>query len=132
MTTEETSGQKKLGEYLLEAGLLNEHQLKEALRRQRQTKEPLGQILARSGMISESDVCNVLHQQLGLPVIDFTAVAIEESVIALIREDLAKKYTAIPIELEGRSTIRVAMADPLTGSSLMMFSRISTTEASMW
>ena len=118
MTTEEAGGRKKLGEYLLEAGLLNEHQLKEALRRQRQTKEPLGQILARSGMISEADVCKVLHQQLGLPVVDFAAVAIEENVIALIREDLAKKYTAIPIELEGRNTIRVAMADPLNQSAI--------------
>jgi type IV pilus assembly protein PilB len=118
VTTEEAGGRKKLGEYLTEAGLINEHQLKEALRRQRQTKEPLGQILARSGMVSEVDICRVLHQQLGLPLVDFAAVAIEEGVIALIREDLAKKYTAIPIELEGRSTIRVAMADPLNQSAI--------------
>jgi len=118
VTTEEAGGRKRLGEYLTEAGLINEHQLKEALRRQRQTKEPLGQILARSGMVTEGDICRVLHQQLGLPLIDFTAVAIEESVIAVIREDLAKKYTAIPIELEGRNTIRVAMADPLNQSAI--------------
>jgi type IV pilus assembly protein PilB len=118
VTTEDTGGRKRLGEYLTEAGLVTEHQLKEALRRQRQTKEPLGQILARSGMVSEGDICRVLHQQLGLPLIDFAAVAIEESVIAVIREDLAKKYTAIPIELEGRNTIRVAMADPLNQSAI--------------
>ena len=118
METEENNGRKKLGEYLSEAGLITEVQLKEALRRQRQTKEPLGQILAKSGMVSEGDICRVLHQQLGLPLVDFAAVAIEESVIALIREDLAKKYTAIPIELEGRNTIRVAMADPLNQSAI--------------
>src|SRR5258706_3597634 len=114
----ETLARKKLGEYLLEAGLITDQQLKEALRRQRQTKEPLGHILARQGMVSEGDICRVLHQQLGLPIVELESIAIDEQVIALIREDLAKKYTAIPIELENRSTIRVALADPLNAQSL--------------
>jgi type IV pilus assembly protein PilB len=109
---------KKLGEYLLEAGLITEQQLKEALRRQRQTKEPLGHILARNGMVTEADVCQVLHAQLGLPIVDLSTIAIDEQVIGLIREELAKKYTAIPIELENRNTVRVAMADPLNVSML--------------
>jgi len=109
---------KKLGEYLLEAGIITDRQLKEALRRQRQTKEPLGHILARQGMVSEADICRVLHQQLGLPIVELESIAIDEQVIALVREDLAKKYTAIPIELENRSTIRVALADPLNAQAL--------------
>jgi len=112
------AGRKKLGEYLLETGLITEQQLKEALRRQRQTHEPLGHILARQGMVSEEDVCRVLHQQLGLPIVELESVSIDEQVIALIREDLAKKYTAIPVDLENRSTIRVAMADPLNAQAL--------------
>lgn len=115
---EENGKRKKLGEYLIEAGLVTEQQLKEALRRQRQTREPLGHILAKSGMVTEGDVCRVLHDQLGLPVVDLAAVAIEESVIRLVKEELAKKYTAIPIELEGRNTLRVAMADPLNAAAL--------------
>src|SRR6267142_1716723 len=90
---------KKLGEYLLEAGIITDRQLKDALRRQRQTKEPLGHILARQGMVSEADICRVLHQQLGLPIVELESIAIDEQVIALVREDLAKKYTAIPTEL---------------------------------
>src|SRR5882672_6206512 len=109
---------KKLGEYLLEAGIITDRQLKDALRRQRQTKEPLGHILARQGMVSEADICRVLHQQLGLPIVELESIAIDEQVIALVREDLAKKYTAIPIELENRSTIRVALADPLNAQAL--------------
>jgi type IV pilus assembly protein PilB len=116
--SEESGKRKKLGEYLLEAGLLNEQQLKEALRRQRQTKEPLGHILARSGVVSEADVCRVLHAQLGLPIYDLQSVAVDESVIKLIKEELAKKYTAIPVELENRNTLRVAMADPLNAAAL--------------
>jgi type IV pilus assembly protein PilB len=109
---------KKLGEYLLDAGLISEGQLKEALGRQRQTREPLGHVLSRAGMVSEGDVCRVLHQQLGLPLVDLQSIAIDESVIALVREELAKKYVAIPVELENRNTVRVAMADPLNASAL--------------
>ncbi len=115
---EESNPRKKLGEYLFEAGLVTEQQLKEALRRQRQTKEPLGHILARNGMVSEMDVCRVLNEQLGLPIMDLQSLAIDEQVIALVREDLAKKYTAIPVDLENRNTVRVAMADPLNASAL--------------
>jgi type IV pilus assembly protein PilB len=109
---------KKVGEYLLEAGLVSEDQLKEALRRQRQTKEPLGQILARAGFVDEADVCRVLHQQLGLPIVDLQALAIDESVIALVKEELAKRYIAIPVGKENQNTIRVAMADPLNASAM--------------
>ena len=116
--TDDTKPRKRLGEYLTESGLVTEAQLKEALRSQRQTKEPLGQILARTGMVGELDVCRVLHAQLGLPIVDLDAIAIDEQVIALVREELAKKYTAIPIELENRSTIVVAMADPLNAAAL--------------
>jgi type IV pilus assembly protein PilB len=116
--TDDTKPRRRLGEYLIEAGLVTDAQLKEALRRQRQTKEPLGQILARNGMVSELDVCRVLHSQLGLPIVDLQTVAIDEQVIGLVQEELAKKYTAIPIELENRSTVRVAMADPLNAAAL--------------
>src|SRR5258705_3840546 len=116
--SESNVARKKLGEYLLEAGLITDLQLKEALRRQRQTKEPLGQILTRQGMVSEADICRVLHQQLGLPIVDLESIAIDEQVIGLMREDLAKKHTAIPIELENRNTLRVALADPLNPQAL--------------
>lgn len=112
------SKRKKVGEYLLEAGLVTEDQLKEALRRQRQTKEPLGQILARAGFVDEGDVCRVLHQQLGLPIVDLQALAIDEAVIALVKEELAKRYIAIPVGKENQNTIRVAMADPLNASAM--------------
>jgi len=115
---EENVARKKLGEYLLEAGLVTEPQLKEALRRQRQTREPLGHILARTGIVSEGDICRILHHQLGLPIVDLQTVAIDDHVIGHVKEELAKKYTAIPIELENRSTLRVAMADPLNASAL--------------
>ncbi|MGE5177603.1 MAG: ATPase, T2SS/T4P/T4SS family [Bacteroidota bacterium] len=114
----ESNRRKKVGEYLLEAGLVTEDQLKEALRRQRQSKEPLGQILARAGFVDEGDVCRVLHQQLGLPIIDLATLAIDENVIALVKEELAKRYIAIPIARENQNTIRVAMADPLNISAM--------------
>ena len=115
---ESTKNRKKLGEYLLDAGLLTEPQLREALRRQKQSKEPLGKILAKTGVVSETDVCRVLHQQLGLPLVDLATIAIDENVIGLVREELAKKYTAIPIDLEARNTLRVAAMTSAAGTPL--------------
>jgi len=114
----EGNRRKKVGEYLLEAGLITEDQLKEALRRQRQTREPIGQILSRAGYVDEADICRILNQQLGLPIVDLQATAIEDTVIALVREELAKRYIAIPVGKENQNTIRVAMADPLNASAL--------------
>jgi len=114
----ESGRRKKLGEYLLDAGVISDAELKDALRRQKQTKEPLGQIFTRNGLVSEGDICRVLHQQLGLPIIDLQNIAIDESVIALVKEELAKRYLAIPVALENRNTIRVAMGDPLNVSAL--------------
>jgi type IV pilus assembly protein PilB len=116
--SEESGHRKKLGQYLLEASLITERQLREALRRQRQTREPLGQILARTGLVSEDDICRVLHEQLGLPIVDLDRIAIDDGVIRLIKEELAKRYMAIPIELEHRNSLRVAMADPLNAAAL--------------
>ena len=56
--------------------------------------------------------------QRRLAIVDLQAIAIDDGVIRLIKEELAKKYTAIPIEVENRTTLRVAMADPLNAAAL--------------
>ncbi len=61
---------KKLGEILLEEGLLKDDQIKEALQRQKQTGELLGEVLVKLGYISERDIVFAISKQFGLPYID--------------------------------------------------------------
>jgi type IV pilus assembly protein PilB len=63
-------------------------------------------------------VLQVLQRQLGLPLIDLSDTMVDEQALSRIKEDIAKKFCALPIEIEGRSTLVVAMADPLNVAAL--------------
>src|SRR5690242_15136000 len=109
---------KRLGDVLLDEKLITPQQLADAVSEQRRTGQLLGVTLTRMGSISEDVLLKYLQQQLGLPLIDLNDVVIDEPVLALVKEDMAKKYSAMPVEIEGRSTLVVAMADPLNAAAL--------------
>src|SRR5262249_20522843 len=61
---------------------------------------------------------NCLQRQLGVGLIDLNEVVVDEQALALVKEDGAKKYGALAIEIEGRATLVMAMADPLNVAAL--------------
>jgi len=71
----------------------------------------------RLGFCSETAILNTLKSQLGLPSVDLETVRIDEKAIAMVKEELAKKHLAMPVEITGR-TLVVAMSDPLNVSAL--------------
>lgn len=103
---------KKLGDLLVEVGLLDENQLNNAIKIQKKTGEKLGKILVREGYLTEEQIIEALEFQLGIPHIDMKKVFIDANVAKLIPESMAKRHVAIPIKKENNS-IFVAMADPL-------------------
>ncbi len=109
---------KRLGDLLIEAKIITEQDLADAITQQRKTGELLGATLLRMGLVSEETLMRQLQLQLGLPLVDLAEVTADEQALALVREDLARKYIALPIEVEGRSNLTVAMADPLNVAAL--------------
>jgi len=109
---------KRLGDVLLDEKLITPQQLSDAVAEQRRTGQLLGATLIRLGAITEEVMLKHLQQQLGLPLLDLNDVVIDEAVLALVKEDVAKKYVAMPVEVESRSTLVVAMADPLNVAAL--------------
>ncbi|AFK86962.1 MULTISPECIES: GspE/PulE family protein [Thermoanaerobacterium] len=103
---------KKLGDLLVEVGLLDESQLNNAIKIQKKTGEKLGKILVKEGYLTEEQIIEALEFQLGIPHIDMKKVFIDANVAKLIPESMAKRHVAIPIKKENNS-IFVAMADPL-------------------
>ncbi|MDE4541668.1 ATPase, T2SS/T4P/T4SS family [Thermoanaerobacterium sp. R66] len=103
---------KKLGDLLVEVGLLDENQLNNAIKIQKKTGEKLGKILVKEGYLTEEQIIEALEFQLGIPHIDMKKVFIDANVAKLIPESMAKRHVAIPIKKENDS-IFVAMADPL-------------------
>jgi type IV pilus assembly protein PilB len=109
---------KRLGELLLEKKLISESALANAIAEQKKSGQLLGATLIKLELITEEALLALLQEQLSLPLVDLRAVVVDEQVLGCIKEDLAKKYLAIPVEIEGRSTLVVAMADPLNVAAL--------------
>lgn len=106
------ASQKRLGEILVEQGVITPLQLDEALQRQRLTGEFLGRVLVSMGYCDEQAIVEALGLQLGMEKVDVTRLKIPEEIIRKISPDVAKFYNVIPIkEVDG--TLVVAMADPL-------------------
>jgi type IV pilus assembly protein PilB len=89
---------KKLGEILLEEGMITEDQLEKAITEQSKTSESLGYVLVKLGFITEDVLYHFLAMQVGTKFVDVSMLHIEEDVIKLIPVELAKKYSIIPIE----------------------------------
>lgn len=103
---------KRLGDLLVDAGLLTIEQLKDTLNKQKTTGKKLGEILIDDGVVSEADMIKALEMQLGIAYIELSKMYIDTEVPKLINENLARRHTLIPIKKE-RNKLTVAMTDPL-------------------
>lgn len=102
---------KKLGEMLIEAGIIDELQLDSALGHQRNWGGRLGSILIELGFVSETDLAKFIEKQLKVPCVEIISLDIPKNVLESLRVEIAKKYTVFPINLEG-NIITLAMTDP--------------------
>ena len=103
---------KKLGEILLEEGMINEGQLEKAVAEQLKTSEALGNVLVKMGYITEDVLYHFLAMQVGTKYIDVNILHIEEEVIKLLTPETARKYRVIPIEKKPGKII-LAVSNPL-------------------
>jgi type IV pilus assembly protein PilB len=109
---------KRLGDLLIQAEMLTPDQLDAAIQEHKKSSQLLGATLVRMGFVTEKQVLQLLHEQLNLPLVDLETTTADEQALSKIKEEQAKKYMALPIEIEGRKTLVVAMADPLNVSAL--------------
>jgi type IV pilus assembly protein PilB len=103
---------RKLGELLLETGLLSTEKLAEALSKQKNSGKRLGQILIEMNLITEEEVAFALAMQLRIPYIDLNQVEVQGKIIETVPEEVCRKFFCIPVALKN-SILDVAMADPL-------------------
>ena len=103
---------KRLGDLLVDSGVITADELQEALREQSRTKQKLGDLLISQGYMTEQQLIEVLEFQLGIPHVSLFKYQIDPSITQIIPESLARRYQVIPLHKEG-SKLMVAMADPL-------------------
>ncbi|UZJ81058.1 GspE/PulE family protein [Fictibacillus sp. KU28468] len=105
------SQRKRLGDILVDAGLLSEEQLMQTLKEKIKSQK-LGDALIERGYITEQQLIEVLEFQLGIPHISLFRYPIEEPIVSIVPGDVAKRYQLIPLKKEGDKLL-VAMADPM-------------------
>ncbi len=103
---------KRLGDLLIDEGIITEEQLKFALGKQRELGKKLGNVLIELGIVQEIQIYQALESQFGIPFIDINTINIDPKVPKLITENLARLHIAIPISLN-KGALTVAMSDPL-------------------
>ena len=108
---------KKLGEILLSGKVISEADLDKALAEQAQTREFLGHILFKRGMIKKRDLAQALEDQLGVPFHDLSGQRVPSDIASLVPENLVRMYRAVPFDLQ-ENTVYVAMADPLNMTAI--------------
>ncbi len=104
-------GRKRLGDLLIESGKITQEQLEKALIAHKRSGERLGRVLVTQGSISETDLLQVLVQNLGIPLIDLSVTLPDKEAVRLIPMSLAERHGVLPIRKNG-NRLMVAMLDP--------------------
>src|SRR5688500_10122622 len=112
---------KKLGECLIQAGLITEDDLQTALSEHKRTGERLGAVLVRLNLATERQIAKALAYQLGFPYLNLSENPPDPNVVTLIAKDVALKRSCVAIRPD-RRRLTVAMADAL------LFSRVQDLE----
>jgi type IV pilus assembly protein PilB len=103
---------RKLGELLLETGLVQETGLSNALEAQKASGKRLGQVLVELGQVTEEEIAFALAMQLKIPFVDLKDYPIESHVIEMVPEEVCRRYLCIPLETHN-NLLHISMADPL-------------------
>jgi type IV pilus assembly protein PilB len=108
------SGVLRMGDLLVEKGLVTSAQLDECLLLQKTSpSERLGQILVRKGYASEEIVMECLAQEYGLPFVRVAQLPIPEDIYTLLPADFCRRHKVLAIEVDGeRGSVTVATPDP--------------------
>lgn len=102
----------RLGELMVQQGLISQDQLRIALIEQEQNDIPLGRQLVRLGFVSETMVRDLVAHTIGQESIDLTTVVADGDALKMVPEDFSRRYHLLPVAYEELTkTMIVAMAD---------------------
>ena len=101
----------RLGEILLQQGLLTELQLRDALEVQKRSGRKLGRVFVDKGFVSEEQISSALARQLQVPYVNLKQLSVKPELAGRLPEAQARRFRALVLE-DGGTFYRVAMADP--------------------
>ncbi|MBI5755823.1 MAG: hypothetical protein HZA12_02760, partial [Nitrospirae bacterium] len=103
---------KRLGEMLVDEGVINEDVVKSVIEEQRHTHIRFGEILVGRRLMSGDDIARALSMQYRLEYADVNRLSIMSGVFSFIPESMAKRHMIIPVRVENKTLI-IVVSDPL-------------------
>ncbi|MDQ7799241.1 MAG: type IV-A pilus assembly ATPase PilB [Candidatus Edwardsbacteria bacterium] len=100
----------KLGDMLVQSGLISKDQLDKALAEQKSSGAKLGSSLIKLGFMTEDSITQFLGKQLNLPTVNLSTAELDPQVLKLIPPEIAQKFQVMPIKRTGR-TLFLAMSN---------------------
>jgi MSHA biogenesis protein MshE len=111
----------RLGDMLVQQGLITAEQLETGLQEQKRTGLKLGRVLVDSGYVTERKIAEALARQLALPFLDLSNFNAKAELVQKLPEAQSRRFRAVVLEDRGSSYL-VGMADP---SDLFAYDEIS-------
>ena len=108
---------KKIGEVLIDVGLITRDQLEQVLVLQKGGNKRLGKVLIELGYLEEMQIAEALSKQFSIPLVDCSKYNVSREVLALVPKDVAEKKIIFPMESRDK-VLTVVMADPLDWPSI--------------
>jgi MSHA biogenesis protein MshE len=102
----------RIGDLLIQKEIINEVQLQSALNEQRASGRKLGQTLVDMGLVDEDQLLNILSEQLQIPFVRLHQFQFDPEAIKLLPEHSARRYRAIVLS-NNQGGLSVGMSDPL-------------------
>ncbi len=101
----------RLGEILIQQGLLSEEQVTIAIAEQKRSGRKLGRIFVENGFVTEADISGALAKQLDIPYINLKQYNVNPELVRLLPETQARRFRAMVLEDRGASLL-IGMANP--------------------
>ncbi len=112
----------RLGETLVEAGVITSETLKRALELQKERQLRLGTILLQEGFVTESQLVQALSLKLSIPWVSLWRIDIPDELLDMVPVNVAEEFFLIPIYIRttkgGERALYVAMNDPTDDNAL--------------
>ncbi|MES2674861.1 MAG: ATPase, T2SS/T4P/T4SS family [Pseudomonadota bacterium] len=103
---------KRLGDQLIDRGLVSSDQVAIAMTEQKKSGKPLGQTLIDLGFVTESIMRDVLSESIGRQSIDLSHAVPDQEAINLIPKQLASRHTVLPVSFDAQTKrLQLAMTD---------------------
>ncbi|HZP91712.1 MAG TPA: GspE/PulE family protein [Burkholderiales bacterium] len=95
----------RLGELLVQQGLITQDQLRIALTEQKSQNIPIGRLLVRLGFVTEAVIRDIMARTIGQESIDLTQVLVDAEALKLVPQDFARRHRLLPIAYDAEQNL---------------------------